>query len=155
MFYCAKLLWTGEMLSTAIGFRLKAYGSFPQIFSFFHNGVFRTHSPASCLPYSPLCPQWCLHVKQTSLPRSSKALHKREKYQIQPILNTQRIMRTRRMTIEQDRRVSLGRFPNFHKSGSIKVMKRLYQGWNCLLIRCGNYIYNVPAEPKIYNQASI
>lgn len=33
-------------------------GSLPQIFSFLQNGVFRPHSSASYLPYSPLCPQW-------------------------------------------------------------------------------------------------
>lgn len=64
-------------------------------------------------------------------------------------------MRTRRMSIEQGRRVGIGRFPNFHKSGSVRDMKRLYYGKDCLLVRCGNYIYNVSAEPRIYYQATI
>ena len=42
-------------------------------------------------------------------------------------------------------------FPNFHKSGSIKGMKKLYYGMNALLVRCGSYIYNVSAAPHIYN----
>lgn len=40
-------------------------------------------------------------------------------------------------------------FPNFHKSGSIIGMKKKY-GTNALLVRCGDYIYNVTSEPKIY-----
>lgn len=64
-------------------------------------------------------------------------------------------MRTRRMTIEQGRRVNIGRFPNFHKSGSIRGMKRLYYGKNCLLVRYGSYIYNVSTESRIYYQATI
>ena len=64
-------------------------------------------------------------------------------------------MRTRRMTIEQGRKVGIDRFPNFHKSGSVRGMKRLYYGRDCLLIRCGSYICNVSAEPGIYYQATI
>ena len=64
-------------------------------------------------------------------------------------------MRTRRMTIEQGRRVGIDRFPNFHKSGSVRGMKRLYDGKDCLLVRCGSYIYNVSAELRIYYQATI
>ena len=64
-------------------------------------------------------------------------------------------MRTRRMTIEQGRRVGIDRFPNFHKSGSVRGMKRLYYGKDYLLVRCDNYIYNVSAEPRIYYQATI
>ncbi len=41
-------------------------------------------------------------------------------------------------------------FPNFHKSGSISGMKKLYYGKNALLVRCGSYIYNVTAAPEIY-----
>lgn len=64
-------------------------------------------------------------------------------------------MRTRRMTIEQGRRVGISRFPNFHKSGSIRGMKRLCYGKDCLLVRCGSYIYNISTEPRIYYQATI
>lgn len=59
------------------------------------------------------------------------------------------------MTIEQGKRVGIDRFPNFHKSGSIRGMKYFYYGNDCLLVQCGNYIYNVSSEPQIYHQATI
>lgn len=59
------------------------------------------------------------------------------------------------MTTEQGKRVGIDRFPNFHRTGSIRGMKKLYYGSDCLLVRCGNYIYNVTSEPQIYNQATI
>ena len=62
-------------------------------------------------------------------------------------------MRTKRMTTEQGKRCDISRFPNFHKTGSIKGMKRLYYGKDTLLVRCGDYIYNVTSEPSIYEQA--
>lgn len=46
-------------------------------------------------------------------------------------------------------RFNLSRFPNFHKSGSVSGMKKLYYGKDALLVRCGNYIYNVSSEPDI------
>lgn len=51
------------------------------------------------------------------------------------------------MSIEQGRRVNISQFPNFHKSGSISGMKRMYYGRNALLVRCGSYIYNVTTAP--------
>ncbi len=59
------------------------------------------------------------------------------------------------MTIEEGKRVDISRFPNFHKTGSVRGMKKLYYGADCPLIRSGDYIYNVSAEPSIYNQATI
>ena len=47
--------------------------------------------------------------------------------------------------------LGLSRFPNFHKSGSVRGMKKLYYGENALLVRCGSFIYNVTSEPSIYN----
>ena len=64
-------------------------------------------------------------------------------------------MRVKRMTIEEGKRVGINRFPNFHKTGSVRGMKKLYYGADCLLVRCGDYIYNVSTEPQIYNQATI
>ena len=64
-------------------------------------------------------------------------------------------MRTRRLSKEQGKQCNISRFPNFHKSGSIKGMKRLYYGMDALLVRCGDYIYNVSSEPNIYYQAGI
>ena len=62
-------------------------------------------------------------------------------------------MKTKRMTKEECQRCNISRFPNFHKSGSIKGMKRLYYGENAILVRCGDYIYNVTSEPEIYYSA--
>ncbi|MDD7258463.1 MAG: hypothetical protein PUH24_09410 [Prevotellaceae bacterium] len=64
-------------------------------------------------------------------------------------------MRVRRMTKEQGANVGLERFPNFHRTGSVRGMKKLYYGQHCLLIRCGSYIYNVSSRPDIYYAASI
>ena len=41
-------------------------------------------------------------------------------------------------------------FPNFTRQESITGMKELYYGKNALLVRCGNYIYNISSEPEIY-----
>ena len=49
----------------------------------------------------------------------------------------------------------LSDYPNFHKSGSIKGMKELYYGKDSLLVRNGNYIYNVTSTPSIYYNESI
>lgn len=59
------------------------------------------------------------------------------------------------MTIEEGKQHNISRFPNFHKTGSIAGMKKLYYGRDALLVRCGNFIYNVSSEPSIYNQATI
>ena len=64
-------------------------------------------------------------------------------------------MRVKRMTIEQGKRVGIDRFPNFHRTGSVRGMKKLYYGADSLLVHCGDYIYNVTSEPQIYNQATI
>lgn len=64
-------------------------------------------------------------------------------------------MRVRKMTIEQGKRADIDRFPNFHHTGSVKGMKKLFYGKSCLLVRCGSYIYNVSSEPQIYYQATI
>ncbi len=44
-------------------------------------------------------------------------------------------------------------YPNFHKSGSIRGMKKLYYGKDALLVKCGSYIYNVSGCPDIYHKA--
>ena len=58
-------------------------------------------------------------------------------------------MKVRRITKEEGKRVNISRFPNFHKSGSIRGMKKLYYGNDALLIRSGSYIYKVNEE--VYN----
>lgn len=62
-------------------------------------------------------------------------------------------MRVRKMTIQQGRRVDISRFPNFHKTGSVWGMKRLYYGTEALLVKCGNFIYDVSNAPEICHQA--
>ncbi|HYE68405.1 MAG TPA: hypothetical protein VEA58_07330 [Anaerovoracaceae bacterium] len=48
---------------------------------------------------------------------------------------------------------NLDQFPNFHKTGSITGMKKLYYGKDALLVKCGSYIYNVSSRPDIYKNA--
>ena len=48
----------------------------------------------------------------------------------------------------------LSEFPSFSASGSITGMKKQYYGKNALLVRSGAFIYNVSAEPEIYNRAN-
>lgn len=62
-------------------------------------------------------------------------------------------MKVKSITVAEGRRVNISRFPNFHRSGSIKGMKQLYYGKSALLVRCGSYIYNVSSKPIIYDQA--
>lgn len=62
-------------------------------------------------------------------------------------------MKVRRITKEEGKRVNISRFPNFHKSGSTRGMKKQYYGVAALLVRCGSYIYNVTSEPNIYYNA--
>jgi hypothetical protein len=50
----------------------------------------------------------------------------------------------------KDPRWDLSVFPNFHRTGSIQGMKKMYYGKDALLVRSGNYIYKVTAE--VYDQ---
>ena len=50
-------------------------------------------------------------------------------------------------------KINISRFPNFHKSGSIKGMKLNFYGKDALLVQSGSYIYNVTSAPEIYNRA--
>lgn len=58
-------------------------------------------------------------------------------------------MKTKTLPAHQAYRV-VDQFPNFHRSGSIRGMKRLYYGKDALLVRCGQWIYNVTSNPDIY-----
>jgi hypothetical protein len=62
-------------------------------------------------------------------------------------------MKTRYLEVKKGEELNISDFPNFHKSGSIKGMKDKYYGKDCLLVRCGNWIYNVSSRPEIYNMA--
>ena len=57
------------------------------------------------------------------------------------------------MTLKQGAEYGIGNYPNFHCSGSVIGMKRMFYGENALLVRCGQFIYNVTSNPKIYNRA--
>lgn len=59
-------------------------------------------------------------------------------------------MRCRYLKKALGERVNIHRFPNFHRTGSIAGMKKNYYGRGVLLVRCGQYIYNVTADPSIY-----
>lgn len=59
-------------------------------------------------------------------------------------------MKTKYLSVEKGRKVSIDSFPNFMANGSIRGMKKLYYGKNALLVRCGSYIYNVTGKPSIY-----
>jgi hypothetical protein len=45
--------------------------------------------------------------------------------------------------------LNLSEFPNFHQSGNVRGMRNVY-GKNALLVRCGEWIYNVSTKPNIY-----
>ena len=62
-------------------------------------------------------------------------------------------MRVKRLSVREGERLGIGNFPNFHKTGSVTGMKRFYYGGDALLIKCGNYIYNVSSVPSIYEIA--
>jgi hypothetical protein len=62
-------------------------------------------------------------------------------------------MKVKSMTIYEGMNPGISRFPNFHKSGNISGMKKLYYGKNALLVKCGSFIYNVSSELGIYAAA--
>lgn len=63
------------------------------------------------------------------------------------------MVRVKYLDVKTAKRVNIDRFPNFSASGSIKGMKEKYYGKNALLVRSGNFIYNVSSAPKIYDMA--
>ena len=99
-----------------------------------------------------LIPQSLMHENKFPTSGAERLRTKGSKNKLN--IQTSNDMRTRRMTKEQGKRCDISRFPNFHRSGSIKGMKRIYYGMDALLVRCGEYIYNVSSEPRIYYQAS-
>lgn len=54
------------------------------------------------------------------------------------------------ISTKEAEKLKLSEFPNFHKTGSISGMKKQYYGKDALLIRSGNYIYNVTSKPELY-----
>lgn len=61
--------------------------------------------------------------------------------------------RVKTIKVEDKEKYHLSDFPNFHKSGSISGMKKLYYGKDAKLVKCGQYIYNVSSSPDIYEAA--
>ena len=59
-------------------------------------------------------------------------------------------MKTRTLPLSRYEMLGLSRFPNFHKTGSIKGIRNLCCGKNALLVRCGSFIYDVSSDPYIY-----
>lgn len=47
-------------------------------------------------------------------------------------------MRTKTLYRCDAQKIDISRFPNFHITGSITGMKKLYYGKNALLVRCGS-----------------
>ncbi len=62
-------------------------------------------------------------------------------------------MRVKTLRVKDGERLNIDSYPNFHRNGSIIGMKKLYYGKGALLVRCGNYIYNVTSNPAIYEEA--
>lgn len=60
--------------------------------------------------------------------------------------------RVKYMTKDQAARCNLYSYPNFGPNGNVAGMKAKVYGKDALLVRCGAYVYHVPAS--IYNQAS-
>lgn len=61
--------------------------------------------------------------------------------------------RVKKIAAQEHDKFNLSDYPNFSVTGSIIGMKRMYYGMAALLVRCGNYIYNVSSSPEIYEQA--
>lgn len=63
------------------------------------------------------------------------------------------MVRVKILSVEQGNKLNINEYPNFSKSGSTVGMKKKYYGKESLLVRCGNYIYNVTSNPDIYQVA--
>ena len=57
------------------------------------------------------------------------------------------------MTVAEGNRWKIGQYPSFSKTGSVTGMRKKYYGKMALLVRCGDYIYNVTTAPEIYEAA--
>lgn len=60
--------------------------------------------------------------------------------------------RVKTLSVKDGNRLGLPKnYPNFSVTGSVTGMRKLYYGNDALLVRCGSYIYKVPAH--IYDAA--
>ncbi|MBR6249765.1 MAG: hypothetical protein IKR17_01045 [Bacteroidales bacterium] len=67
--------------------------------------------------------------------------------------NKGRAPRVKTMTIAEGKRWHISEYPNFGKTGNVTGMRKLYYGKMALLVKCGDYIYNVTTAPEIYDAA--
>ena len=61
--------------------------------------------------------------------------------------------RVKYLSVKKANWYNLSAYPNFSATGSIKGMKDMYYGKNALLVKSGQWIYNVSASPEIYEAA--
>ena len=62
-------------------------------------------------------------------------------------------MRVKYLPVKYRERFKLDDYPNFHISGSIKGMKKLYGDEKYYrLVRCGEWIYKLPPNSIIYEK---
>lgn len=58
----------------------------------------------------------------------------------------------KKLNIEDGQRFNISRLPNFHKSGSVKGMKKLYYGKNALLVKCGDLYIIAQQNQRFINK---
>jgi len=66
---------------------------------------------------------------------------------------TRRAPRVKSMTVAEGKRWKISEYPKFAKPGSVTGMRKKYHAKMALLVRCGDYIYNVTTAPEIYEAA--
>ena len=54
--------------------------------------------------------------------------------------------RVRILSKENGKLCHIDNYPNFSVTGSVTGMRKLYYGNDAFLVRCGSWIYKVPAE---------
>jgi len=52
----------------------------------------------------------------------------------------------KRCSVADGDKIDIHQYANFFASGSVTGMKNKFYGKNATLVKCGNYIYNVPKE---------
>lgn len=55
--------------------------------------------------------------------------------------------------VSRGEEIGLNRFPKCHIAYSVREMRKTKWGKDALIVRSGNYYYNVSSEPKIYEEA--
>jgi hypothetical protein len=59
-------------------------------------------------------------------------------------------MRTKYLSVKDNRAKLLHQFPSAGPIANIKGMKSKFWGKNALVVKCGYYIYNVSADSELY-----